>query len=122
VAGAGGSEVSGISTHILDTTLGRPAVGVGVSLARLTDDSAWKTLRSDTTNGDGRCQQLIGDAEELRAGIYRIRFETGAYYESRSTHGLYPFVEITFTVRDEDRHMHIPLLLTANGYTTYRGS
>ena len=122
MAQAGGAGVSGISTHILDTTVGRPAADVTVSLARLDEAGDWKTLSVSVTDADGRCRQLGPEGEELPAGNYRIRFETEAYYKSRSVHGLYPFVEITFTVRADDRHIHIPLLLTANGYTTYRGS
>ena len=53
---------------------------------------------------------------------YRIHFETAAYYKRTPTRGLYPYVEIVFTVSDGEQHYHIPLLLTANGYTTYRGS
>ena len=114
--------MSGISTHILDTATGRPAVGVGVSLARLRDGSDCDVLAQATTDADGRCRQLLPDAQQLAPGIYRIRFETGAYYDSRRTEGLYPFVEITFTVRTGDEHVHIPLLVSANGYTTYRGN
>ena len=55
------------------------------------------------------------------AGVYRVRFETAAYYAETGREGLYPYVEIVFAVRDE-RHYHIPLLLTANGFSTYRGS
>ena len=54
--------------------------------------------------------------------MYRIRFDTGSYYTAQQMQGLYPLVEITFTVANTNEHFHIPLLLTANGYTTYRGS
>jgi len=114
--------VSGLSTHILDTSIGRPAAGVGLSLLRLDPDGIWQTLSSFKTDSDGRCRQLLPDGVALVAGVYRVRFETGQYYEFHALTGLYPFVEITFTVREGDEHLHIPLLLTANGYTTYRGS
>ncbi|MDE1177953.1 MAG: hydroxyisourate hydrolase [Edaphobacter sp.] len=114
--------MSGISTHILDTTAGRPAAGVGVALLRLDDGGAWQTLATKETDSDGRCRQMLPDGVALLAGEYRVRFETAAYYEAHALTGLYPFVEITFTVREGEEHLHIPLLLTANGYTTYRGS
>ena len=116
----------GISTHILDTALGRPAANVAVSLARLQEQD-WVVLAENRTDADGRCRQLLPEAMALEAGLYRVCFDTGAYYESQHLRGLYPFVEIAFEVRDAGAeagagHYHIPLLLTANGYTTYRGS
>ncbi|MBS1822563.1 MAG: hydroxyisourate hydrolase [Acidobacteria bacterium] len=112
----------GISTHILDTALGRPAAGVAVSLLRADGGDGWQPLSAQHTDGDGRCRQMLPDGMELAAGQYRLRFDTGSYYAAQALQGLYPFVEITFTVRESDRHLHIPLLLTANGYTTYRGT
>ncbi len=110
----------GISTHILDTTLGRPAVGVEVLLEKLRG-STWMPLARGVTDDDGRCKTLLGQ-DPLEQTTYRIRFETGAYFKSLNTSTLYPFVEITFTVANYTQHHHIPLLLTANGYTTYRGT
>ena len=118
----------GISTHILDTALGRPAVDVPVSLAHRQQEQ-WVIL-SDAdarTDADGRNRQLLPVGAALEPGLYRVRFETAAYYEAQHLAGLYPYVEIVFEVRDqgsqaEAQHYHIPLLLTANGYTTYRGS
>jgi 5-hydroxyisourate hydrolase len=110
----------GISTHILDTALGRPAAEVAVLLARW-EQEHWLVLCEAKTDADGRCKLLSTDAP-LRTGLYRIRFETAAYYQAQHIAGLYPYVEIAFEVRDAEQHYHIPLLLTANGYTTYRGS
>jgi 5-hydroxyisourate hydrolase len=110
----------GFSTHILDTALGRPAVGVKLALRQLQGEG-WVEVGTGVTDGDGRCRTLLGEAE-LEAGKYSIRFETGAWYEAQGLQGLYPHVAIVFQVRDPGQHYHIPLLLTANGYTTYRGS
>jgi 5-hydroxyisourate hydrolase len=110
----------GLSTHILDTALGRPAVGVKLALWQL-QAAGWTEIGSGVTDSDGRCRTLLGDTN-LAAGEYSIRFETGPWYEAQGLQGLYPHVAIVFTVRDPDQHYHIPLLLTANGYTTYRGS
>jgi 5-hydroxyisourate hydrolase len=65
---------------------------------------------------------MLPDAKPLETGEYRLTFDTGAYFEAKKTMGLYPAVQITFTVRDSTGHYHIPLLLAANGYSTYRGS
>ena len=111
----------GISTHILDTALGRPAADVPVALARLTDGQ-WLPINNVVTDADGRCKHLLPEAQPLQPGIYRILFDTAVYYEQQQLHGLYPCVDIVFEVTDPTQHYHIPLLLTANSYTTYRGS
>jgi 5-hydroxyisourate hydrolase len=111
----------GISTHILDSALGRPAAEVAVSLAHRQKEE-WQILSEAKTDADGRCNQLLPAGTLLESGLYRIRFETTAYYRAQHFAGLYPYVEIVFEVRDAAQHYHIPLLLTANGYTTYRGS
>jgi 5-hydroxyisourate hydrolase len=111
----------GISTHILDMALGRPAVDVPVSLTRRQQED-WIVVSQSRSDADGRARQLLPEGTALEAGLYRVRFETAAYYEAQRLRGLYPYVEIAFEVRDPEQHYHIPLLLTANGYTTYRGS
>jgi 5-hydroxyisourate hydrolase len=111
----------GISTHILDTALGRPAAGVPVTLA-LMENGDWSLINEAITDGDGRCKHLLPPTQPLQAGVYRIHFETAVYYERNRLEGLYPYVEIFFAASDKEQHYHIPLLLTANGYTTYRGS
>jgi 5-hydroxyisourate hydrolase len=111
----------GISTHILDTALGRPATGVPVTLSRQID-AAWLSINEALTDADGRCKYLLPEDEPLQAGTYRVHFDTSAYYRHHQLRGLYPYVEIVFEVANSEQHYHIPLLLTANGYTTYRGS
>ena len=110
----------GLSTHILDTALGRPAVGVAVALARQ-DGEGWVVVGTGATDADGRCRTLLGEGA-MEAATYRLRFGTAEYYAAQGVKGLYPYVDIVFTVADPAQHYHIPLLLTANGYTTYRGS
>jgi 5-hydroxyisourate hydrolase len=110
-----------ISTHILDLGLGKPAAGVAVSLEIQDSAAHWRQISCTQTDQDGRCGQLLSEAN-LTAGTYRLHFDTGAYFAAHNIETLYPFVEITFRVRDGDSHLHIPLLLNANGYTTYRGT
>jgi len=111
-----------ISTHILDTARGKPAAGVPVRLERQGAAGTWLQLGAAKTDQDGRCVQLLGENDALPPGRYRLAFDTGSYYAQQELAGLYPVVEITFEVRDGESHFHIPLLLSPNGYTTYRGS
>jgi 5-hydroxyisourate hydrolase len=104
--------VTGITTHVLDTAVGRPATGVAVRLLR--DDVE---LAAGTTDDDGRWVALDGGA--TTPGDYRLAFATGDYFGGASFH---PQVVVDFQVSDPDEHHHVPLLLSAFGYTTYRGS
>jgi 5-hydroxyisourate hydrolase len=114
----------GLSTHILDTTLGRPAANVDVTLSWFRDSEAggeWEEIGHGTTGEDGRCKTLLGE-HPFPAVSYKLHFATGAYFRSQRMDTLYPYIEIVLTVTDPAQHYHIPLLLTPNGYTTYRGS
>jgi len=114
----------GISTHILDTSLGQPAANVPITLSEFRDDAtggAWHQVGSGFTDADGRCKTLLGDHPLVATG-YKLHFNVGAYFHDLHIASIYPYVEVVFTVADPSRHFHIPLLLTANGYTTYRGT
>jgi 5-hydroxyisourate hydrolase len=117
---AGG--INRISTHVLDTTLGKPAGRVPVRLELREKDGRWITLGSFYTDADGRCAQMLAEAQPLKEGLYRLVFDTGTYYAAQNVPGLYPVVEINFQIRKGESQFHIPLLLSPNGYTTYRGS
>ena len=110
-----------ISTHVLDTAKGLPCAGIAVELD-FDRDGEWKTLNAVETDADGRVKALLPAGTEIQPGVYTVRFATGAYFEREGVMALYPTVEITFVVRAGEAHYHVPLLLTANGYTTYRGS
>jgi 5-hydroxyisourate hydrolase len=109
--------MSKISTHVLDTVLGKPAAGVPVLLEQR-DGSQWIALASTETDADGRCSNVKEDATP---GIYRLTFKTGPYFERNGRASIYPEVSIVFQVNGEE-HYHLPLLLSDNSYTTYRGS
>jgi 5-hydroxyisourate hydrolase len=108
----------------LDTALGRPAAGMVVHLEYAASPGHWETLGTHETDGDGRCANLLPQDEDLvlQPGQYRLRFETGTYHAAQMVRSLYLTVEIIVTVRPGDTHLHVPLLLSPNGYTTYRGS
>lgn len=112
--------MSQITTHVLDMAAGRPAAGVPVVL-EVEKAGAWKELSRGATDADGRLRHLL-EQGSLTAGTYRLRFQTKAYFAASGTAGLYPEVSVAFEVRDAKEHYHIPLLLSPNGYTTYRGS
>ena len=102
-----------ISTHVLDTSLGRPAVGVGVTLSRRAS-GAWTVVAGAVTDADGRVKEFAVD--RIEPGEYRLEFDTAAHS------AFYPEVSVVFTVKDPDAHHHIPLLLAPFGYSTYRGT
>jgi 5-hydroxyisourate hydrolase len=112
--------MSGISTHILDTSLGRPAAGVPVILDRA-DGQHWLTVASAVTDEDGRCRPLM-KAEMVKAGRYRLTFEIAPYFGRLHQATLYPEIVISFLVAADEAGYHIPLLLNPFGYSTYRGS
>jgi 5-hydroxyisourate hydrolase len=109
-----------ITTHVLDTSLGRPAVGVPVHLERSTGDR-WESVACAETDTDGRARRLVPDGTQLPAGLYRLTFSTSTYFERTSTPTLYPYVSVVFEVAP-DQHYHVPLLISPFGYSTYRGS
>ena len=109
-----------ISTHVLDTALGTPAAGIALVLSRQSGGS-WVEAGRGATDGDGRCRTLLGE-QPAEPGLYRLRFGIAPYFAKQGQTPLYPYVEIVFHVADPTQHLHIPLLMTANGYTTYRGS
>jgi len=110
---------SRVTTHVLDATAGRPAVGVMVSLTRQVDDG-WLEVANGRTDADGR----IGDfgPADLPPHTYRVRFAVGAYFADRGQPTFYPEVVIPFALDDADAHYHVPLLLSPYAYSTYRGS
>ena len=109
-----------ITTHILDTSAGKPASGVHIELARH-EGEGWTILGTGTTNSDGRADPL-DDGITLPTGTYRLRFEIADYFSTRSQECFYPYVEIPFCIAGDGQHYHVPLLLNPFGYSTYRGS
>lgn len=111
--------MSAITTHILDTTRGKPAESVSIVLYH--QQREWKELARGVTNADGRIGDLLPKEIVLPTGTYKLRFETGAYFKQLGVVTFYPVVEITFSITTGE-HYHVPLLLNPFGYSTYRGS
>jgi 5-hydroxyisourate hydrolase len=110
-----------ITTHVLDVARGRPAAGVPIRLD-VQDGEAWRAVGGGATDADGRLRTLVPAGATLRAGTYRLRFDTAAYFAAAGVEGFYPHVEVVFAVREGGGHYHVPLLLSPFGYSTYRGS
>jgi 5-hydroxyisourate hydrolase len=108
--------MSHVTTHVLDSTLGKPAVGISVVFEY--GDGTLVAL--GTTDADGRITDLGPD--ELPAGNYRIIFNTAAYFIAIGQSTFYPRVVIDFILDDVTSHYHVPLLLSPFAYSTYRGS
>lgn len=114
-----------LSTHILDTERGRPAAGVRIEVLRV-DDSGSSLIAKAVTNADGRTAVPLLEGEAFSAGIYELHFHVGPYFEASGRKVQEPkfldTVIIRFGVASASEHYHVPLLLQANGYSTYRGS
>lgn len=96
-------------------------MGVPVRLEQQQAGGAWRLIGQSTTDPDGRCVALLPAEWPLENGVYRLTFDTAAYFKLLKKDCFYPFVEVVFQVRDK-RHHHVPLLLAPFGYSTYRGS
>lgn len=118
-----------LSSHILDTHLGKPAADIAVTLHRVSDNGQATLLANGTTNNDGRVtpdswkfDAAVDSAEcNLNNGRYTLTFDTQSYFDAQKLTAFYPQVVIDFVVSDAS-HYHVPLLLSAHGYGTYRGS
>jgi 5-hydroxyisourate hydrolase len=113
--------MSAITTHVLDTAIGRPAAGVAVTLERISAVGTGEVLGTGVTDYDGRLRDLAPPGQ-LIPGVYRLRFDVGAYFADAELDAFYPDVAISFRVRGGTEHYHVPLLLSPFGYSTYRGS
>jgi 5-hydroxyisourate hydrolase len=111
--------MSTVTTHVLDTSLGRPAAGVSVRLEHLAG-GAPSLVAEAITDADGRVPELGPDG--LQPGTYRVVFDTGAYFARSSQRTLYPEVTVSFLVEAVGGHYHVPLVLSPFAYSTYRGS
>lgn len=113
-------KVSQLTTHVLDTSIGRPGRDISIRLQQ-PGSNGWRTISQGITNADGRIGDLLPPERILPASDYKMVFDTGKYFAANNIKGFYPQVEIQFSVFD-DAHYHVPLLVNPFGYSTYRGS
>ncbi|CEI91177.1 Putative 5-hydroxyisourate hydrolase [Rhizopus microsporus] len=112
---------SPITCHVLIASLGTPGQGIDVKSEKL-DPQGFNTLSTAQTNNDGRCPNLLPNDYKVEKGIYRVIFETQAYFQKLGQACFYPYVQIVFEIDQPEQHYHIPLLISPYSYTTYRGS
>ena len=112
--------MSQITTHVLDTSRGKPAWGVTVFLYQKVG-SDWIQYAKGVTNREGRIMNLLLEDHQLPLGIYKMSFDTIHYFNTMDVECFYPHVEVIFDIKTLE-HYHIPLLISAYGYSTYRGS
>jgi 5-hydroxyisourate hydrolase len=111
-----------ITTHVLDTSRGRPAGGLAITLETSGDAGGWRELGRGVTDADGRAAGLLAPGTRLESGTYRLTFDTASYFRAQGTRGFYPYVQVVFEITETGAHYHVPLLLNPYGYSTYRGS
>jgi 5-hydroxyisourate hydrolase len=114
--------MNSISSHVLNTSLGRPAAGVHVRLEQQVTEDQWNLVWQGVTDSDGRVPRIEVQAGDTDKGVFRITFETGEYFSSLKQDCFYPYAAIVFQIHDPAQHYHVPLLLNPFGYSTYRGS
>ena len=114
-----------LSTHVLDTATGRPAIGMRIDFA-VRDGDRWQVLKTLLTNADGRTDAPVLSAEEMRVGEFELTFHVADYYRALGTANAEPpfldRVPVRFGLADRNAHYHVPLLCTPWSYSTYRGS
>ncbi len=114
-----------LSTHVLDITQGKPGAGVGVELYAV-DGASRMLLKSDVTNGDGRCSAPLLEGEAMRAGCYELVFAAGDYFAAQGVALPSPrFIDrvtLAFGIADPAQNYHVPLVVSPWSYSTYRGS
>ena len=106
--------MSTLSTHVVDTSIGKPAAGIRVTLLR-----GEQAIGERTTDADGRAKDFV---KQLEVGDYRLRFDVGPYFRGSRREAFYRSITIDFVVLEGNQHYHVPLLLSPFGYSTYRGS
>jgi 5-hydroxyisourate hydrolase len=115
--------MSGLTTHILDQAVGRPAAGVLVRVSRR-DGDGLSPVAEFRTDDDGRARLIAG--EDIAVGGYRLEFSIGAHFKATGAAVTDPpfidVVVIDFAVSNVEQHWHVPLLVSPYGYSTYRGS
>lgn len=110
-----------LSSHILDITLGKPAVGVKITLSKQNNKGQWENVDEKYTDNNGRITDFIKQDGKDNTGIYKLTYHTKPYFEKLSQASFYPFIEVVFELKDNE-HYHVPITLSAFGYSTYRGS
>lgn len=113
-----------LTTHVLDTSSGKPAAGLKIELWSLA--ATPELIKTVSTNRDGRVDGAILEGDNFKTGTYELRFHAGAYLRASGVKlddpAFLDVIPIRFGIADVNQHYHVPLLLSPYGYSTYRGS
>ncbi|SDE27367.1 hydroxyisourate hydrolase [Riemerella columbipharyngis] len=111
-----------LSSHILDITQGKPAVGVKIELSKKHPNGVWKVIDQKITDQNGRIKDFLKEEKNVdNRGIYKLTYFTLPYFQSLGQDTFYPFIEVIFEIKDNN-HYHVPITLSPYGYSTYRGN
>jgi 5-hydroxyisourate hydrolase len=115
------SKTFQLSSHILDISKGMPASDVRIRLEKLeTNKKTWSIIEEKVTDANGRIPDFLSN-ERSNEGIYKLTFLTADYFKNQNIESFYPFIEVVFEIKD-NKHYHVPITLSAYGYSTYRGN
>lgn len=110
-----------LSSHILDVSKGTPAAGVNIKLEKQNEQTkTWQFVDERTTDKNGRITDFL-NSEKTNLGIYKLTYFVSDYFKKNNTESFYPFIEVVFQIKDNN-HYHVPITLSAYGYSTYRGN
>ncbi|MCE7065795.1 hydroxyisourate hydrolase [Dyadobacter sp. CY326] len=116
------SKTFQLSSHILDISQGIPASGVPIRLEKMdTDKKTWSVIDEKVTDANGRISDFLNSEKSGNEGIYKLTYLTADYFKSQNIESFYPFIEVVFEIKDS-KHYHVPITLSAYGYSTYRGN
>ncbi len=110
-----------LSVHILNQQTGLPSPDVTVTLEKQ-QQGGWTTLASGKTDADGRIKSLYPQEGDMQPGVYKVTFKTGEYFHAHKQASFFPEIPVLFSVSRSNEKLHIPLLLSQYGYSTYKGS
>lgn len=111
-----------LSSHILDITKGMPAADVKITLQKQIQGNQWQMLAEKQTDKNGRVSDFLPQTEGAdHIGVYKLKFYVEPYFQSQQMDTFYPYIEVVFEIKD-DKHYHVPITLSAFGYSTYRGN
>lgn len=110
-----------LSVHVLNQQTGLPGQDVTVMLEKQQQDK-WTQVASGKTDRDGRVKSLYPEDQDMQPGVYKVTFKTSEYFKAQKQGSFFPEVPVLFTVTATNEKLHIPLLLSQYGYSTYKGS
>ena len=111
-----------LSSHILDITQGQPAANVKITLSKQENQREWTLVDEKYTDKNGRITNFLKEEKSVNhQRIYKLTYHTAPYFKQLEQDSFYPFIEVVFELKDNN-HYHVPITLSAFGYSTYRGN